>query len=274
MGNQSSSPSSQPQNNPMIAPTCGADCQKQKEIQAAYETYQRARDTKDKDPATYELLRFRYLSLKNGTQWANDEKARIVSRDVNPILKRYEDQWYGVQGEYNKQRELVNVIEVIEKQQSNMKNSFESQMNVIGESVNEKKNKIGVFRRSVELEGRRNNNATGALTMSTGDRIAAYFATFPESFLTILDVSIVILGFLMFIVYYKKIKTTATDIGRKFNQGGVGYALPAVPGTQAVAAAVSSSGGLLGFTKKYLPFLGFLTVILFIIVNIIYARPS
>lgn len=294
MGNQSSNPSSQVQNNPpprppppsqvrtpppvqnnpVVPPTCGPDCQKQREIQAAFQSYQRARDLKDRDPATYELLRFRYFSLlENGREWAIQERTRMVTRDVNPLLKRYEDQWYGVQAEYTKQRELVDIVEAIKRQQSNMKNSLESQMNIIGESVNEKKNKIQVFQRSVELEGSRKDNPAQALTMSTGDRIAAYFATFPESFTTILDVSIVILGFLMIIVYYKKIKTTAGDIGRKFNQGGVGYALPAVPGTQAIATAISSSGGLLGFTKKYLPFVAFLSIILFIIVNIIYARP-
>jgi hypothetical protein len=275
MGNQPSSPSSPPRD-PVQEQVCGPDCQKQKDIANAFQAFQAASATKDSDPDTYAWAKFHYMSMKNGPDWAAQEKQRLVKTHIDPILNQYRTQYTALEGEYQTQRELVDVVEAVESKQSQMKASLEAQQKALEDSIEEKKSKIGVWNRMVELTS---NPPTPSLLdpSATTNTMIAYFSNYPQSFVTILDVFLAVLIFFVVTILWRKIRVQTETI-RRAGVFGVLGALSAPAPTSEVAATVAAGPGLVGraagVVKDYFPFFFVLLATIGIIVAIVYANPT
>jgi hypothetical protein len=206
MGNQQSNGSSQPPDPTSINDQlCDAECQKQKDIQQAFQAYTAAQSNPNADPATVSLLRFQYLSLKNGPTWAAQEKARIAKQRVDPIVNNYRQQYQQLDGEYQSSRQLTDIVSALEQKQSNIKNTLEEQLKYIDKSISEKQSKMDVYNRSIELQQEEESESLPQLVQSsTLDPLVKYFSEFPQSFITVLDVFIAILIFFMLAILYRK----------------------------------------------------------------------
>lgn len=284
MGNQPSNPSSPPRSPEEILQdgVCGPDCQKQKDIANAFSAYQAASANKDKDPETYAWAKFQYLSTKNGPEWTAQEKQRLVKTQIDPLLKQYQQQFTSIEGEYAKQRELVDVVEAVQAKQSQMQSALQSQMKEMDDQIDEKKSKIGVWNRMIELT----SGATAVGEPTTTNRLIAYFSDYPASFATILDVVIAVMIFFVLTIVWRKARVQTEAIRRAGFLpflASASYAAPppSGPAPGSVAAAILRSadrpgilGRSIGFVRDYFPFFFVLLATIGIILAIIYGRPS
>lgn len=216
MGNQQSSPFSQPPvnsdqvdpSNPNTSLLCGPDCQKQRALANAQQAYQTALANKDNDPTTYQLMRYKYYSLKEGPTWAQQEKARIAKNDINPVVDKLRQSYQSIKGQFQSQRDLVDAADTLQQQQESMRKDTEQQIKLLEGDLDEKKAKIGVYNRSVDFASQ------GGLTRGTTtlDPLIRYFADYPASFQTILDVAIGIVIFLMFILLVTRVKAIGEKV--------------------------------------------------------------
>jgi|688.fasta_scaffold26871_4 hypothetical protein len=247
MGNQPSSPSSQP-----LADTlCGPECQKQKDLQVAFEAA-----SADTDPLTKQLAQFNYNSVKNGPDWSRQEKAKIIKTQIDPVLKRYQAQFTALQGDHQQKRDVVDAVEKVKDQQAALRKTVEQQM----KEVQEKEDLMQLRNREVELA----SGTATTLSVRTLDPLVQYFSGYPASFVTILNVLISVIIFFMLAIVYKKTQFISQSFtnGSFFQQS---YQPPAAPfafGSQ----QSGTTGKIYSFLIDYFPFLGVMGVLIAVIV--------
>ena len=201
---------------------------KQKELQSAYESYQRASQNADEDPDTFEQTRFRYYSLKNGDAWAAQERKVIADKKMGPILDGYRQQYTDLDNQSAVQSGYTNSIAAIRDKQSSLKDSVSGNIDFLGNLLSEKLQKIGAFNRYIEL-----TDPTSATPIpAVANPIVAYFAGFPSSFTTIMDVFIAILILLMLVLIVRKSGISFQGL-RQWTQGfGFGGQASGLPNVQ------------------------------------------
>jgi hypothetical protein len=177
-----------------------AELAKQKELQSAYESFQRASQNRDADPDTFEQTRFRYYSLKNGPSWAAQERKIIADKKMEPILNGYRDQYNDLDNQSAVQSAYTESIATIRNKQSSLKDSVSGNIDFLGNLLSEKLQKIGAFDRYIELT----DPTTAVPVPVTPNPIVAYFSSFPASFATILDIFIAILILFALILIFRK----------------------------------------------------------------------
>ena len=166
--------------------------EKERRIQEAYTTFERAARTRDEDPEGYEQARFQYYSLKNGPDWANQEKKRISDKKMDPVLTAYRKQYQDLEKEHSLRRDFTNSIATIRDKQASMKSSLQKTFSFFNGILDEKKDKMSVYDRYLELT----NPDYRKLPIGTNespDPAVAYFSKYPSSFKIVLDVFIALL---------------------------------------------------------------------------------
>jgi hypothetical protein len=192
-----------------------ADIKKQKELQSAYESYQRASQNADEDPDTFEQTRFRYYSLKNGDAWAAQERKVIADKKMGPILAGYRQQYTDLDNQSAVQAAYTNSIAAIRDKQSSLKDSVSGNIDFLGNLLSEKLQKIGAFNRYIELTDPTSSTPIPAVA----NPIVAYFASFPSSFATMMDVFIAILILLMLVLIVRKSGISFQGLRQSWFQG-------------------------------------------------------
>jgi hypothetical protein len=178
-------------------------------LQSAQESYNRAAQNPDVDPDTLEQLRFRYFSMKNGPVWADQERKVIVDKKMNPVLDAYRQQYDDLDNQRAVQSAYTDSIATIRNKQSSLKNSVSGSIDYLGNLLSEKLQKIGAYNRYIELT----DPTTATPVPATSNPMVAYFASFPSSFATVLDVFIAILILLMLIIIFRKSGIAFTGLG-------------------------------------------------------------
>jgi hypothetical protein len=115
MGNQPSSPSQTPiVDIPPLPAPCDLQCQKQKQLK----TLKQALDAvnPEEDPAGYEKARIAYFTVLNGPGWLANEKHKIASQDVEPVLTTYKQQYDTLKGEQQAQSVFSNLATALTSQ--------------------------------------------------------------------------------------------------------------------------------------------------------------
>jgi hypothetical protein len=275
MGNQPSSPSSPPRSPEEILQeqVCGPDCQKQKDLATAFQAFQAATKNKEADPETYAWAKFQYMSLKNGPDWAAQEKQRLVKTQIDPILTKYQQEFVASEGEVAAQRQLVDIVDAVESKQSQMKSAFESQLKALDESVEEKKNKVSVWNRLISFTS---DDTVLSQPSQTTNQLIAYFGEYPQSFVTILDVFIAVVAFFVLSIVWRKARVQTEAIRRAgflpfLSQQQQVFTSPTVAASPTGPGIVSRSAK---FLKDYFPFFFVLLASIAIIIAIVYASPT
>jgi len=178
-------------------------------LQSAQASYNRAVQNPDVDPDTLEQLRFRYYSMKNGPAWADQERKVIEDKKMNPVLDAYRQQYDDLDNQASVQSAYTDSIATIRNKQSSLKDSVMGNIDFLGNLLSEKLQKIGAYNRYIQL-----TDPTTATPVSVTDNpMVAYFASFPPSFATILDVFIAILILMMLIIILRKSGIAFTGFG-------------------------------------------------------------
>uniref|UniRef100_A0A6C0AK41 Uncharacterized protein n=1 Tax=viral metagenome TaxID=1070528 RepID=A0A6C0AK41_9ZZZZ len=155
------------------------------EMQSAFETFQRASQTRDDDPDAFQAARFRYYGLKNGEQWMAQETKRINAEKMDPVLDKYRTQIKDLDAQSEVQKGYTDSIATIRDKQSSLKEGVSGNIDFLRDLLMDKEQKVSVYNRYVDLTSP--SSATVA-AISPANPLVAYFAGFPSSFLTALDV--------------------------------------------------------------------------------------
>jgi hypothetical protein len=179
------------------------------DLQKAHEFYLAAAANRDDDPDTYEGARIRYFTLKNGEGWLQQEKTRVADTKLNPAIDDYRRQFQTLDSQGAVQNSLVDSIVSARDKQSALVSDASSNFEFLDNFLEEKKVKMSAYDRFVELtspSARINAEKTGPGS-SLALPIASYFASFPPSFNTILDVVIAIVGLFLIVIAIAKSRT-------------------------------------------------------------------
>lgn len=165
------------------------------ELQKAHEYYLAAAANRDKDPDTYQGARVRYMTLKNGPGWLQQEKQRISENKLEPTIDKYRQQFKTLDSQAIAQRGLVESIAGVRDKQADLVGKTNDRFQYLDTLLKEKEAKMSVYDRFVELTTPAayiNQAKTGQGSESAP--FVTYFASFPPSFSTILNVVIGVLG--------------------------------------------------------------------------------
>lgn len=114
MGNQPSAPQpppSQPKPTPPpLPPVCDAECQRQKKLSGLKAAFDEKTATRDADPEGYEQARIAYFTELNGQGWLAQEKQRIASEEIAPVVSGYRQQYDSLKGEVKNQDVFVKLM--------------------------------------------------------------------------------------------------------------------------------------------------------------------
>jgi hypothetical protein len=200
------------------------DVQKLQEEQLkarAFKAFQDAARNKDSDPETFEAARMRYYTLSKGPAWLTQEKQKITSEKLDPILNEYRDMYTSLSSEADVQRAYTDSIEGIRNKQSDIKSSAQQQTSYFQKLLDQEKQKKSAFDRFVELT----SPAYTAKADPTQDApfVVKYFAGFPSSFRIIMDV---ILGLFVAIILVLAVS--------KVRRGGLFHSFRPTPSTTSI----------------------------------------
>ena len=165
--------------------------------QRAFKAFQDAARNKDKDPETFEAARMRYYFLTKGPAWFKQEKKRISSEKIDPIIADYRDMYTTLQSEEEIQRGYTDSIEIIKNKQETIKDSTVKQTSFFDKLLDTEKMKKSAYDRYIELTSPSAVGIAGPTPDVPG--IVQYFSSFPSTFKIILDV---ILGIVILAILY------------------------------------------------------------------------
>ena len=155
MGNQASTPSSQPSqislppSGPPLPPVCDMDCQKQKQLDGLKVALDTATLNKDSDPIAYEKARVAYYTLLEGNTWLATEKDSIAKQDIEPVLTQYTNTYNELKDRKKQQDIFVNLATSLKTQEQ----GNEEELAFLNKETNKEKIDTDVLNRLTELKG-------------------------------------------------------------------------------------------------------------------------
>jgi hypothetical protein len=160
------------------------------EMQSAFQTFQRASQTRDEDPDFFQAARFRYYGLKNGPEWMAQETKRINAQKMDPVLDKYRSQYADLDAQSEVQKGYTESIATIRDKQSSLKEGVAGNMDFLRDLLMDKQQKVSAYNRFIDLTS---PSSETVAAIAPASPLVAYFAGLPSSFLTALDVFLAIL---------------------------------------------------------------------------------
>lgn len=156
---------------------------KDTKLRDAFQRLQDAENVRDKAPDAYQQARSNYYTLKEGETWKERERERVLSAEIEPRAKQFEETKQKALQQYETQRKTVDVVNGLKDRVLSLKDelkyaadTFKTQLNKVQDAINR------------EHRGRQDEVTT----------------TFSDWLDTILN--IVIVGSLLYVIYviYRK----------------------------------------------------------------------
>lgn len=171
------------------------------EMQSAFQTFQRASQTRDTDPDAFQAARFRYYGLKNGPDWMAQESKRLNAEKLDPVLDKYRSQYQDLDAQSEVQKGYTESIAVIRDKQSSLKEGVSGNLNFLRDLLTDKQEKVSLYNRFIDLTS---PSSTTIASITPANPFVAYFSLFPPSFLIVLDVLLAILILIILVVVVGK----------------------------------------------------------------------
>jgi len=171
------------------------------EMQKAFETFQRASQRRDDNPEAFQAARFRYYATKNGPEWMEQEKKRINAEKLDPILNKYRSQIQDLDAQSEVQKGYTDSIATIRDKQSSLKQGIAGNVDFLKDLLTDKEQKVSVYNRFIDLTS---PSSPTAAAITSANPLASYFAVFPSSFLTVLDIVLAVIILFILILLLTK----------------------------------------------------------------------
>jgi hypothetical protein len=178
---------------------------KEERLQLAKRGYDAAAANKDKDPETFELARFQYLSLKNGPVWARQEKMRMERDKLAPIVNTWRSEFMKLQEEEENQSSFMGILQNMKDKQGSIRTQADAHAHAVQEEVQEKQDKTAVYNRLLEA-------SSGSFVSSTGDALSRWFAKLPSNTTLILDIVLGVIGLIVVVFLVRRFYRPVVEI--------------------------------------------------------------
>ena len=180
----------------------------QERIQRALKAFQDAARNRTKDPAAFEAAKTRYYFLTKGPEWLEQEKQRILSEKLEPVVADYRDQFNSLDTEEKVQSAYTDSIAAIRDKQDSLKGSAERQSSFFQRLMENESAQKSAFDRVVELT---NPSSVPAVSVTEeAPLFVRYFAGYPSSFRIILDIVLGLIIFFILFIGLRKTRLAAT----------------------------------------------------------------
>jgi hypothetical protein len=209
--------------------------QNQAALARAFKAFQESARTRDEDPESFEAARTRYYFLKNGPEWLEQEKKRISSQKLDPVLDEYRDMYSSLESEENVQKAYTDSVAVIRDQQEALTANTDKRASYFSNLIEREKQKKSAFDRYVEL-----TSPTSAAAVPEAQEVSyivKYFSGFPGSFTTILDIAVGLLVVFLLLLIFRKSKLAFMSFGTSSVAPGIVIQSPALGPTSRYAAS-------------------------------------
>jgi hypothetical protein len=167
MGNQPSTPQRAPasQSNapPPLPPVCDAECQRQKKLSGLKAAFDEKTATRDSDPEGYEQARIAYMTELNGQGWLAQEKQRIASEEIAPVISGYRQQYDSLKGEVKNQGVFVKLMGMLKADEEQDKQDLGG----LDKKLQSEKDKADTLNRLNELSGQQPVQAPSQTSSTT-----------------------------------------------------------------------------------------------------------
>jgi len=177
--------------------------QKEEQKARAFKAFQDAARNKESDPDTFEAARARYYFLTKGPAWFSQEKKRISSEKIDPVLDQYRDTYTSLLSESAVQQGYTDSIAGIRDKQDTLRHGVATQSSFLEKLLSSEEQKKGVWDRLVELTSP-SYTATSPPTQDV-PLLVGYFAGYPSSFSIIMDI---VLGVMVVVILYLLVTKT------------------------------------------------------------------
>ena len=180
------------------------------DIAKALKYYQDAARNRDAQPEIFEGARIRYYTLKNGEAWLEQEKKRLQTEKLEPVIQEYKNQYNSLENEAEVQKGYTDSIASIRDKQSSLKTGLSGNLTFLQNLLEDKKVKLSNYNRYVELTTPGYSEYVEEVKTAHLP-IISYFAGFPSSFNIILDVFIGFLILFALLLILRKVRPATSS---------------------------------------------------------------
>lgn len=182
------------------------------EIAKAYKEFMSASSTRDKDPDGFSSARMRFYGLKNGEDWTNQEKSRIISQKINPAIREYQKIYEELEKQIDIHKAYTDSAEIIRDQQSNIKSNYNKGASYFGKLLKQEEAQKSIYDRYIELTSPQKVNTSSAIQQTNIPFMVKIFMNYPPEFVTLLTIIAMSLGITIAYVAYQKIKNKKRNL--------------------------------------------------------------
>jgi hypothetical protein len=187
----------------------------EEEVAKAFQYYQDAARNRDAHPEIFEGARIRYYALKNGDGWLQQEKKRLQTEKIQPVLQEYRNQYESLENEAQNLKGYTDSIATIRDKQSKIKDSLFGNLKFFKNYLENKNTDASNYNRYVEMTTPGYVEYSQQVS-SSSNPVVSYFAGFPSSFNIILDVFIGFLILFLLLLVIRKARPAVTSLFTRF----------------------------------------------------------
>jgi hypothetical protein len=129
------------------------------------------------------------------------EKKRINAEKLDPILNKYRSQIQDLDAQSEVQKGYTDSIATIRDKQSSLKQGIAGNVDFLKDLLMDKEQKVSVYNRFIDLTS---PSSPTAAAITSANPLASYFAVFPSSFLTVLDIVLAVIILFILILLLTK----------------------------------------------------------------------
>jgi len=176
------------------------------QIADAYKEFMDASRRRDDDPDQFSSARTRYYGLKNGDEWLEQERIRILKEKINPAIGKYAKMYNEIINQIEIQKAYSDSAEIIRDQQSNIKTNYNNNTSYFGKLIKQEDQQQYVYNRFMELTSPQKGNSSAPIQPSSIPFMVKLFMNYPPEFVSLLNIIAISLGITIAYVGYQKYK--------------------------------------------------------------------
>lgn len=125
---------------------------REQRLHDTFTALQQAEDTRDSNPEGYQLARNAYYTLKNGDDWIDTERQRLLDAEVTPETDRYRSDYEVAMAQKNGQQRTLDIINSVKDRVLSMKDDFQYTTSMFKSQLDKLKSQLNIERRGRQAE--------------------------------------------------------------------------------------------------------------------------
>ncbi len=125
---------------------------KDRQLFDAFNELQLAENARDKSPDAYQQARVRYYTLRDGSNWVDEETKRILNAEALPKVAQFLSTYQDLNSRVQQQQKTTDVVNGVKDKLISMKDDFKMTTDVFSKQIAELKNQIEIEKKVGQLK--------------------------------------------------------------------------------------------------------------------------